>query len=74
MDNVTTLKKQRTVGELTAEDLGIEIQIGNDVIRPVTVTHMINESLGVTFTEIREDGFFAPLWIESDHVFTVVEP
>ena len=52
MNNVHTLERQRTVGELTADDLGREIIIDGFSWVPMRITHVIDEVEGTAWTII----------------------
>lgn len=75
MTQVITLQKQRTVGSLTSEDLGIPITIDNfTVVTPVSIAHMVDASSGDMYTEIRDETSpYFPEVHESDSVFRVID-
>lgn len=72
MAPVTTIKQKRTVGSLTAEDLGTTISVNGKIFTPMMVIHTVDENSGEAHTMIYENtSLLFPFTVEHDVVFEV---
>ena len=64
--------KQRTVGSLTSEDLGVRVKVNGHFTTPLMVIHSVDEGDGTEYTMLCENtALLFPMTVTSDTPFEV---